>query len=97
MRYIAKLFLKICQKARLRIRFFPLVAVHNLLLLSGKSVAGLGWLKAIPNPTKADLLVARGQRPKGAPPRVGRQSDPRAVSAKAIVEGNTLAKRTCIA
>ena len=62
-----------------------------------KVLRGGGWLKAIPNPTKADLLVARGQRPKGAPPRVGRQSDPRAVSAKAIVEGNTLAKRTCIA
>ncbi|MCI5757589.1 MAG: DUF1016 N-terminal domain-containing protein, partial [Bacteroidales bacterium] len=42
-----------------------------------KALRGGGWLKAIPNPTKADLLVARGQRPKGAPPRVGRQSDPR--------------------
>ena len=75
----------------------PFGGIISIYCCPVKALRGGGWLKAIPNPTKADLLVARGQRPKGAPPRVGRQSDPRAVSAKAIVEGNTLAKRTCIA
>ena len=33
------------------------------LLLSGKVLRTGGWLKAIPNPTKAGLPVARGKRP----------------------------------
>ena len=36
---------------------------YYILLLSGKVLRTGGWLKAIPNPTKAGLPVARGKRP----------------------------------
>ena len=37
------------------------VSIYKEALLSGKVLRGGGWLKAIPNPTKAGLSIAQGR------------------------------------
>ena len=53
-----------------------------------KVLRGGGWLKAIPNPTKAGLPVARGKANEGSDTPGDAASPPRAVSAKALKGGS---------
>ena len=68
--------------------------LYKLLWLSSyyccpvKVLRGGGWLKAIPNPTKAGLPVARGKANEGSDTPGDAASPPRAVSAKALKGGS---------